>query len=126
MPGNYRLRFLGRRKQGWVPQYLSITQVATDGQCVVHIAGELDISTAPRLADYLAGLGGQRVVVDLVGVTFIDSSGFGVLVGAHQRHEEDGGKLEIRGDSPFTMRSLRTLGLDTVFHLDNANQDDTR
>ncbi len=107
-----------------MPQYLSIAQVATDGQCVVRVAGEIDISTAPRLADYLDGLGGQRIVVDLTGVTFIDSSGFGVLVGAHQRHEQDGGKLEIRGVSPFTMRSLRTLGLDTVFHLDSTAQDD--
>jgi anti-anti-sigma factor len=103
-----------------VPQFLSIAQVATDGQCVVRVAGEIDISTAPRLADYLdglGGLGGQRVIVDLTEVSSIDSSGFDVLVAAHKNQEQDGGQLVLRGVSPAASESLQILGMHASLHL---------
>jgi anti-sigma B factor antagonist len=50
---------------------------------LVAIAGELDIATVPRLRDALASEAVVRahvVVVDLTGVTFMDSTGLSVLV----------------------------------------------
>ena len=54
------------------------TVVVTEdgGQTVAHITGEIDIATCERLRDAIEPhLGpGQRVVLDLSGVTFMDSS----------------------------------------------------
>jgi anti-anti-sigma factor len=55
---------------------------------VVAPEGELDLATAHRLGAALveaAGRGAQRVILDLRRLTFVDSSGIGVIV-KFQRH----------------------------------------
>jgi anti-sigma B factor antagonist len=56
---------------------------------VLAITGEVDLATVPRLRDQLVRIAsdhpGVPVVADLDGVTFIDSTGLGVLVGAQRR-----------------------------------------
>ncbi|HXA54063.1 MAG TPA: STAS domain-containing protein [Solirubrobacteraceae bacterium] len=70
---------------------------------VVTVAGELDLSTAPRLKRMLLDAlqtGHSRLVVDLSGATFMDSTALGVLVGV-RRALEVGEQLTIvcpRGD----------------------------
>jgi anti-anti-sigma factor len=56
------------------------------GASIVALAGELDLSTIPRLEAPLLEQLGQRpaVMVDLSALTFIDSSGIGVLIQAFQ------------------------------------------
>ena len=55
-----------------------------DGTSVVAIAGELDLSTIPKMQGPLLEQIAQRpaVLVDLSGLSFIDSSGIGVLIQA--------------------------------------------
>jgi anti-sigma B factor antagonist len=57
-----------------------------DASAVVHLSGELDVSQTLAVRDLvLAQIGpGRRLIVDLGGVPFIDSSGIGMLVGAHR------------------------------------------
>lgn len=84
-----------------------------DGWIVVEVSGEVDISTAPDLRGALeeAGTGGS-VVVDLRGVTFMDSSGLEVLVAAAGELEEGGGRLVVVcGEGPVR-RILGITGLD--------------
>jgi anti-anti-sigma factor len=59
-----------------------------DGAVVVSLVGELDLYNAHVVRERLAATtndGGERLVVDLSGVTFIDSTGLGVLVEARSR-----------------------------------------
>ena len=62
---------------------------------VVGVTGELDVATSPMLRDSLLALvnrGADSLVVDLRGVTFIDSTGVGSLLRIHHRQ----GLLELR------------------------------
>jgi anti-sigma B factor antagonist len=55
------------------------------GTHVVSLRGEIDAHSAPRLGSRLFGLaedGMRHVIVDLSDVTFIDSTGIGVLLNA--------------------------------------------
>lgn len=58
------------------------------GPLLITVTGELDIATAPKLHERLMHAfqtNPSSVVIDLSGVTFIDSTGLGVLVNARQR-----------------------------------------
>jgi len=82
---------------------------------VVHVRGELDISTAPMLRqvliDVLATAPSTHLVVDLSGVEFIDSTGIGVIVGAHKRATEKGGRLTTVVTTARVRRALKMTGL---------------
>lgn len=92
-------------------------QIGLDDRALV-LVGEIDAHTAPELAAHLDPLPGASgdVVVDLAGVTFIDSSGLRVLVEAHHRSSESGRRLALRSPSPAVVRLLEISGL--ADHLD--------
>jgi len=71
-----------------------------DGVQVVSVIGELDVASAPKLRQALVGLvadadGPPRVVVDLAGVDFLDSTGLGVLLGGMKRVRARDGELAL-------------------------------
>jgi anti-sigma B factor antagonist len=87
---------------------------------VVSLSGEVDIFTAPRFKECLVGLldsGVRRLVVDLSGVTFIDSTALGVLIGGVRRvHGIDGTMTIVVATRPVE-RVLSVTGLDRVFSM---------
>lgn len=92
----------------------------SDGVTVVDVGGEVDIETAPRMRAALAAAvdAGMPVVVDLGGVTFIDSFGFGVLAAAHQQGVLAGTPVLLRAVSERIRRLLGLLGLDAVLTIE--------
>ena len=88
-----------------------------DGRTVVLAEGELDGFTAPLLRETLHGLVGDHVklVIDLAGVTFLDSTALGVLLGAQQQLEARGGNVVLRGPTSSVRRVLEVTGLETAF-----------
>jgi anti-anti-sigma factor len=60
---------------------------------VVTVSGELDVASSHELERELARQETALVVVDLRRLTFIDSTGLGVLVRAHQRAQEQGRRI---------------------------------
>ena len=91
------------------------------GPVVVGVTGELDVATTPELRDCLAGVDGD-VVVDLSGVTFMDSTALGALVSATNRSREQGATFTLRGESAFVHRLLKVAGLDDFFHPDGEHE----
>ncbi len=88
------------------------------GSPTVVVEGEVDVATAPSLRDELYRLiegGASRVVVDLSGMDFIDSTGLGVFVGALKRARERGGGIELRGLKPSARKVFEITGLDSAF-----------
>ncbi len=60
--------------------------------------------------------GPQRVVLDLTGVEFIDSSGLGAIVAA-MKQLGGGQRLDLAGLSPTVAKVFRLTRMDTVFRL---------
>lgn len=84
------------------------------GYVLVAAAGEIDISTVPRLRGVLRTVtaGGRRVIVDLDQVSFIDATGLGALAGAAGRAAAAGGSLNVTAATPHIRRLLAITGLD--------------
>lgn len=70
---------------------------------VIAVSGEVDLATAPQLEAAIAAVDAGVVVADLTGVTFIDSTGLRVLIGAHEAARDTGGRFAIVvDDGPVT------------------------
>jgi anti-sigma B factor antagonist len=85
---------------------------------VVAVGGEIDVATAPQLRECLHRIvaqGNATVVVDLLDVTFLDSTALGVLVGALKRCRELGGDLHVVVTDPRIMKIFEITGLTKVF-----------
>ena len=87
---------------------------------VIEPHGELDLATAPDLRAALNAVydtGKRRIIVDLGEVPFIDSSGFRVLVAAHNKLVADGGALIVMCSDPLLLRVFDVAGLTQVFYV---------
>jgi anti-sigma B factor antagonist len=96
----------------------AVSEETRDEATLFRVRGEVDVSTASIFRDDLARAvdrGDPRVVVDLSGVTFMDSSGLGVLVGALRRMRDDGRTLRVIGLNPTTRRLFDATGLAEAF-----------
>jgi anti-sigma B factor antagonist len=84
---------------------------------VLSLAGELDLYTAPALREALQGAvarSPERLVVDLAGVTFIDSTALGALVEARSKLR-DGDAFALAAPGLEVRRALEVTGLDRHF-----------
>jgi anti-sigma B factor antagonist len=90
-----------------------------DDTHVVHVQGEVDLSTAAALRDRIDHArrdgGDTSVIIDLAGVTFIDSAGLCELV----RPATQGYAVTLRRTSPTALRVLEVAGVTEVFTLDD-------
>ena len=83
---------------------------------VTALAGELDVANCDeifeRLKVEIADVPTRRVVLDLSGVTFLDSSGIRMLLRAKGAAEDVGSTLVVRAPRPQALRVLEVSGLD--------------
>jgi anti-sigma B factor antagonist len=81
------------------------------------VGGEVDLSTAPtlraRIDDVVVG-GSRRLVVDLTGVGFMDSSGLSALVAGMKGMRAAGGELAIVCGTESILKVFTVTGLDRV------------
>ena len=105
MPGSSRL---GQRVDG-----LELSAEQRGDDFVVTVAGDLDIVTSPALDECLktAQVTGSRVVLDLSGVDFMDTSALAVIVGHWKRLEAAGGSLALAGARYRYTKTLWITGL---------------
>lgn len=102
---------------------LKVATRSEANQAVMAVHGEIDLYTAPRLqAEFtrLLETGPDRVVIDMSGVEFCDSTGVNVLLSALKRLRERGGTLEVAAPRPAVRKILQVTGLDSVFTVHEA------
>jgi anti-anti-sigma factor len=92
-----------------------LTISSEDGVRVVAISGELDLDTMIELSTALAVENGRATtVIDLRGLTFIDSSGVSGLMAAARRARDAGSRLVCVRGSARIQRIFELTGVDTV------------
>ncbi len=93
---------------------LPVTVRRERGVVIAEVAGDVDMATVPGLRERLVGLAdtGQPLIVDLNRVTFIDSSGLGMLVGAARHAAAHGGSLHAVCSRPQTRKLLWLTGVE--------------
>lgn len=90
---------------------VSVATSRRDEVVTVALAGELDIAAADRVSEALAEAqptGAERLVIDLRQLSFLDSSGLRVLIAAHARADELGGRVSLVA-GPGPVRQLLDL-----------------
>jgi anti-sigma B factor antagonist len=106
---------------------LSVHLDERDGIPVARASGEIDVATAQGLRSELATVpsGTRRLVVDLSDVTFLDSTGLGVLIATLKRLQdaEDESSVALVVTRPQIVRVLEVTGLTGVFSVHASIED---
>jgi len=87
--------------------------VGGDGERVIRVRGELDIESAPDLERVLlrSRPAGERVVLDLADLRFMDSTGLRVLLRARAAAEDERWEIAMRNVPPTIRRLFDMTGV---------------
>jgi anti-sigma B factor antagonist len=106
-----------------------IMQIATTpgtDRYVITVSGEVDLATSPDLdAAIIAALdsGAGSLVVDLTDVSFMDSSGLGVIVRGLKRCREADKDLDLVITNERVLKVFGITGLDQVIPIHDSLED---
>jgi anti-sigma B factor antagonist len=96
-----------------------------EAQPILTMTGDVDIATeqdwrrrGSELLDAHPDM--TDVVIDMGGVTFLDSRGMAVLIHLHGKALGRGGKLTLLAVPPRVAKALNVAGLDQVFQVEPA------
>ncbi len=105
---------------------LKVIEAEHNAWAVLHVSGELDLVTSPAVRQHVhdaVANGRHRVVLDLSGVQFCDSSGVGIMIAARRLMHSCGGDLRLilpaRGavDGSHVNKVLAALGVRRLFEV---------
>ncbi len=109
------------------PERLLLHFRLDSGVAVVEVTGEVDVATCGVLRDALLRVVSEEnhrgLVVNLAGVTFIDSTGIGVLVGVWHRVSATDGGLALAAPSRQVQSILDVAGLTKVLSVYSLEAD---
>ena len=104
-----------------IPFSLEITE--HDGVSELALAGDVDISCVGELVERashaLNNASAETLVLDLAGVTFIDSSGIGALFHINTEADKSGKSMTLRAVPPRVRDVLKISGLDLVLPIED-------
>ena len=115
-PGNGDLAASDLRRTGFHAEVQPL-----ESSVLVRLHGELDMATSPALDRALSSAfdgGGTSVVVDLASLTFMDSTGIAVLLGACRRADEAGQSLVVRSPCRPVLKVFRLTGVDQILAIE--------
>ena len=91
-----------------------------DNHAVVSVSGEVDLSTSSQLDEAVVDAIQQdtnHLTIDLANVSFLDSSGLGVIVKALKRSNEASIKFDVVASNERVLKVFAITGLDTVISI---------
>lgn len=90
------------------------------GGVLLRLQGELDTATATELRQALVDeleKGPAALTIDLAELSFIDSSGIGVLVGAGRRARDSGCSFVLQSPGRSVRKALQLTGVDRLMDI---------
>lgn len=99
---------------------ISIETHEKDHLTTVDISGEIDAYTAPKLREALFHLAEKKepvIIINLSGVTYMDSTGLGVFVGVFKNVRSNNGQLRLLGLSNRLIRLFEITGLSKIMDI---------
>ncbi len=97
--------------------YLTITTRQYGQTCVLHLVGDLDVTTTDQLRTAItSGLTHRpkRLVLDLTELEYTDCAGLSEMVRAHRALASGHGTLRVTGCRSAVRRLMRVTGTDTI------------
>ena len=92
----------------------------THGINVLKLQGRLDVASSPELEKQMKGLldsGADRILLDLVRLEFLSSSGPRIFIQCAKRIKDVNGKLVLCGMNPSVLKVFKITQLDSVFDI---------
>lgn len=104
------------------------TAIETDGKTMlVYLEGELDHHNAggvrAKIDEFAAAFCPERAVLDFGGVSFMDSSGIGLVMGRYKLLQTFGCTLELRNLSPHAYKVMRLAGVENIAVLKKGREE---
>lgn len=97
---------------------MSIELRSENGIAIACLSGEIDHHNAKELRTsldkFIISVQPSKLMIDMKGITFMDSSGIGLIMGRSKLMKECGGVLEVSSPPPYIRRVLKLAGIERV------------
>lgn len=92
-----------------------------DGTAVAALSGEIDHHNAKeirqKLDKYIISAQPKELVMDFRNISFMDSSGIGLIMGRYKLIHECGGSLIVRNPQSYIRRVLKLSGIEKLVRI---------
>ena len=97
---------------------MNIDIKSENGSAIAKLSGEIDHHNAKELRNqldkFIISAQPPELLMDFKNITFMDSSGIGLIMGRSKLMKECGGKLEVRNSQPYIKRVLKLSGIERI------------
>ena len=101
-----------------------------DGVLEVKLMGEIDHHSAVSVRSDIDGLifdlRPQKVVLDLSEISFMDSSGLGLIMGRYALIKDFGGTLSLRAPTVAVMKILTLAGMERMIKIEKSIKEEVK
>ena len=97
-----------------------------NGVLTAYLVGELDHHAAAPIREQIDGeiekYRPKKVIIDFADLTFMDSSGIGLVMGRYKTASQVGAALTVRNVSNQTYKVMRLSGIDRIAVIELAHK----
>ena len=97
---------------------------------VVSIAGEIDhhgaVGVRSDIDELIFEKRPKKLILDLSAVSFMDSSGLGLIMGRYSLMKDLGGKLVLKDPTLAVMRILSLAGMERLIKIEKTDKEEVK
>lgn len=99
---------------------LTVDVIEEEASTIVKLTGEIDVYTSDSLKEILLPLtkkSGEKIKIDMEGITYLDSTGLGVFISAYKSTEQNNSELELIHVKNRVLRLFKVTGLHEIMNV---------
>lgn len=100
-----------------------------DGVLEIKLLGEIDHHSAVKVRsdidDLIFAERPQKTILNLSEISFMDSSGLGLIMGRYSLMKELGGSLALRSPTQAVMKIISLAGMDRIIKIENTKKENS-